>query len=287
MATRQTPGTRAKDDDRSKTCQVLDSALGDGQLSGEEHRQRVLAATTAKTLGDLQDLVSDLQNENAPVQMPDLKPSRVKAASSGVKRGWGIGLAYSAVLVLFGVAIGWGLYGNSSSPFDFTTDPGAKPDGVVPIVNTPPRELQSLGGLSGLFEQMRKNFGDTSGFSLTIRPTRAHLSRPDPRDDRRVLSYSYQGGWGDPSSTTKSDGARSVDLANFDFPAIVGMMKGAPEILGLGSQAIDEVRLDIGPGTDPLDPDVVDIQIYIDGEFDSGYIQVGPDGTCKRCEPAS
>ena len=110
-------------------------------MSGEEHRQRVAAATTAKTLGDLQDLVGDLQNENAPVQMPDLRPSRVKAASSGVKRGWSIGLAYSAVLVLFGVAIGWGLYGNSSSPFDFTTDPGAKPDGVVPIVNTPPREL--------------------------------------------------------------------------------------------------------------------------------------------------
>ena len=68
VATRQTPGTRAKDSDRNDTCQVLDSALAEGQLSMEEHRQRVASATTAATLGELQSLVSDLQNANAPVQ---------------------------------------------------------------------------------------------------------------------------------------------------------------------------------------------------------------------------
>ena len=198
VATRQTAGTRAKDDDRTKTCQILDGALGDGQLSMEEHRERVAAATTAATLGDLQSLVADLQTEHAPIQLPELnKPSRFRSGSG--KRTWGFPLAVTAVLVVFGIAIGWGLYGNSSSPLDFTTDPGAKPDGVVPIVNTPPTELQSLGGLSGLFEQMRKKFGDTTGYSLTIRPDRADLNRPDPRDDRRVLSYDYRGGWGDPT----------------------------------------------------------------------------------------
>ena len=66
VATRQSTGTRAKDDDRTKTCQVLDSALGDGQLSMEEHRQRVATATTAATLGDLQALVDDLQTGERP-----------------------------------------------------------------------------------------------------------------------------------------------------------------------------------------------------------------------------
>ena len=50
MATRQTAGTRAKDTDRNNTCQVLDSALSDGQLSMDEHRTRVAAATTAACL---------------------------------------------------------------------------------------------------------------------------------------------------------------------------------------------------------------------------------------------
>src|SRR6476660_3001765 len=105
VATRQTPGTRAKDSDRNDTCAVLDSALADGQLSGEEHRQRVASATNAATLGELQSLVVDLQTNNAPVQLPTLKsPSRLAGS------GWGIKAAISGVLVLLGMGIGWGLY---------------------------------------------------------------------------------------------------------------------------------------------------------------------------------
>jgi hypothetical protein len=287
VATRQTTGTRAKDDDRTKTCQILDSALGDGQLSMEEHRQRVAAATTAATLGDLQSLVGDLQTENAPVQLPELKrQSRFKAANSdGAKRAWGYPLAVTAVLVVLGIAIGWGLYGNSTSPLDFTTDPGAKPDGVVPVVLTPPKELQSLGGLSGLFEQMRKKFGDTTGYSLTINPDDAYLQRSDPRDDRRVLNYRYQGGWGDPSEGTKSDGQRVVDLATFDLPKVMALVKGAPKTLEMGSQRIDDVSINIDPSRDPLTPDAVNIRIAVDGEFGNGTMELAPDGTVKSITP--
>ena len=45
--------TRATDGDRNDACQVLDAALGDGQLSTEEHRERVSAVTKATTLGEL------------------------------------------------------------------------------------------------------------------------------------------------------------------------------------------------------------------------------------------
>jgi hypothetical protein len=283
VATRQTAGTRAKDDDRTKTCQILDSALGDGQLSMDEHRQRVAAATTAATLGDLQSLVGDLQTENAPVQLPELTKSRLGAARA--KRAWGYTLAMTAVLVVFGIAIGWGLYGNSTSPLDFTTDPGAKPDGVVPVVVTPPKELQSLGGLSGLFEQMRKKFGDTTGYSLTINPADAYLQRSDPRDDRRVLNYRYQGGWGDPSEGTKSDGQRVVDLSTFELPKVMALVKGAPQTLDMGSQRIDDVSINIDPSRDPLTPDAVNIRIAVDGEFGNGTMELAPDGTVKSITP--
>jgi hypothetical protein len=74
-------GTRAKDSDRNDTFQVLDPALSEGQLSMEEHRQRVSAATNATTLGELQSLVSDLQTSDAPVQLPPLEsPSRFRSA---------------------------------------------------------------------------------------------------------------------------------------------------------------------------------------------------------------
>lgn len=127
----------------------------------EEHRERVSTATNAVTLGDLQALVSDLQSESAPAQVPTLK-SRTKLNALGVLA------AAFVVSVLLGVGIGWGLYANTSSPLDFTTDPGARPDGIAPVVLTPPRQLHSLGGLTGLMEQTRKRFGDTMGFRLVI-----------------------------------------------------------------------------------------------------------------------
>ena len=150
MATGQTPSTRAKDSDRTDTCQILDTALAEGQLSMTEHGERVKAATNAATLGELQELVSDLQTANAPTQLR--KPARrLPMLPAGV----GIRIAMAAVLVIFGIAVGWGLYGNTPSPLNFTSDPGAKDDGIPAQVLTPPRQLHSLGGLTGLFTQMK------------------------------------------------------------------------------------------------------------------------------------
>ncbi|MGL5442252.1 MAG: DUF1707 SHOCT-like domain-containing protein, partial [[Mycobacterium] stephanolepidis] len=95
-------GTRAKDSDRNDTCKLLDDALSDGQLSMEEHRERVASATTASTLGQLSSLVSDLQNAKAAAHMPVLKgPQRPWW------RRWYAPAGVAAALVLVGVLIGW------------------------------------------------------------------------------------------------------------------------------------------------------------------------------------
>jgi hypothetical protein len=276
---RQTPATRAKDSDRNDTCQILDSALGEGQLSMEEHRQRVASATTAATLGELQSLISDLQTSNAPVQLPTLKtPSRLGAGS-----GWGTRAAVAGVLVVLGIAIGWGLYGNTSSPLSFTTDPGAKADGIQPVVLTPPRQLQSLGGLTGLLEQMKKKFGDTTGYRLVVYPDYASLDRPDPKDDRRTFSYSYRGGWGDPSTTTKGTGAVAIDLSKFDAKAVVGVLRGAPETLGMKPADVKSTYLIFEPTSDTTaPPEAMDISVYVSSDFGGGYIELNADGSTKR-----
>ena len=80
---------------------------------------------------------------------------------------------------------------------------------------TPPRQLQSLGGLTGLTEQMRQRFGDTMGYRMVIYPEYAVLDRVDPSDERRKVSYTYRGGWGDATSTSaKSDDDVLVDWAS-------------------------------------------------------------------------
>lgn len=287
MATRQTAGTRAKDSDRNDTCKVLDTALSEGQLSMDEHRQRVGAATNAATLGDLQNLVSDLQVANAAVKLPNLKPERVTAAGTGA--GWGLRVATAVVLVVLGIGIGWGLYGNSSSPLSFTTDPGAKADGIPATVLTPPRQLQSLGGLTGLFEQMRQKFGDTSGYSMTIFEDYASLTRPDPKEPRRALNYYYRGGWDDPSETTVSADEKVVDLGAFDIPKMVGLIRGAAQSVGINPAEVKNTHVSIEANSDiTAAPGAIEISVYVTPKFgNSGYIELNGDGTVKRISPAS
>lgn len=284
---RPTTGTRAKDSDRNDICQVLDTALSEGQLSMAEHGERVKAATHAATLGDLQALVSDLQTANAPVTLPDL--SRPKRRRLPLRAGWGVKAAMAAVLVVLGMCIGWGLYGNTSSPLDFESDPGAKSDGIQAKVLTPPRQLQSLNGLNGLFEQMRQRFGSTMGYELDVRADYASLDRPDPADNRRQLNYDYRGGWGDPwgSPSTLSSDDRLVDLAKFDYEKTLAVLRGAPDTLGMNRADVTDTWLGVGPSTDPATPDLVTLEIVVNSDFGTGRIELYPDGTTKAIWPPS
>ncbi|OBF06545.1 hypothetical protein A5730_14615 [Mycobacterium sp. ACS4054] len=272
--------TRAKDINRQDACKILDNALNDGELSMEEHRERVSAATKAITLGDLQDLVSDLQADSSALPTTTVKAGPVPPTF----RGWGVLAAAFVVSVLLGVGIGWGMYGNTKSPLDFTTDPGAKPDGVAPVVLTPPTQLHSVGGLTGLIEQTRKRFGDVVGYRLVIYPTYAVLDRPDPSDDRRVLAYNYRGGWGDPTSSAKSsaDGPVPVDLSKFDVTATVGIMRGAPQTLRMKPSDIKTEYLNIEPATDPTTPGALSLSLYVSSDYGGGYIVFAGDGTVKQ-----
>lgn len=246
----------------------------------EEHRERISMATNAVTLDDLQLLVDDLQSgQGTQIQKP------VQAPKIRVRRN-GLGLAAAAfgVTVLLGIGIGWGLYGNTTSPLDFTSDPGAKSDGIAPVVLTPPKQLQSLGGLTGLLEQTRKRFGDTMGYRLLVYPNYASIDRKDPTDDRRVLDYTYRGGWGDPSSSARnsSTDAAVVDLGKFDVKTVVGILRGAPETVGIKQQDVKSIYLIVEPAKDPTTPGALSLTIYVSSDYGSGYIELAGDGTVKQ-----
>ena len=150
------------------------------------------------------------------------------------------------------------------------------------MVLTPPRQLHSLGGLSGLLEQTRKRFGDTTGYRLVVYPDYAVPERPDPGEDRRQLSYSYRGGWGDPSSSTKSSGAVLVDLGQFDPKVAAGLVRGAPETLGIKPTDVTSTYLIVEPAADPTARTVLTLSVYVSSDYGSGYLQFAGDGTVKH-----
>ena len=183
--------------------------------------------------------MSDLQTAKSLDEDVPVITKVIHRRNPGARPGWGIKAAIAGVLVVFGIAVGWGLYGNTPSPLNFTSDPGAKDDGIPATVLTAPRQLLSLGGFKGLFEQMRQKFGSTMGYELDIHSDMAFLDRPDPQDNRRSLSYHYRGGWGEPTGSPSSvaSDARLVDLAKFDYEKTLGILRGAPETVGIARAA--------------------------------------------------
>jgi hypothetical protein len=150
-------------------------------------------------------------------------------------------------------------------------------------VLTPPRQLHSLGGLEGLFEQMRQRFGDTRGYSLVVYPDYAVLHRADPNEPRRILDYTYRGGWGDSTSTSaKADDDVLVDLGAIDVPKVVEVLRGAHETLGIPKEDVDSVYFVVDPAPNPIMPGELTLTVYVSSELaGSGHIKIGADGSEK------
>src|SRR6185437_9833478 len=71
MSPRPSPrDLRASDTDRDRVVALLGEALTDGRLTADEHAERVQRAFTARTLGELAELTTDLAVTSAqPVRL--------------------------------------------------------------------------------------------------------------------------------------------------------------------------------------------------------------------------
>jgi hypothetical protein len=271
--------TRASDNDRNETCQVLDAALEDGQLSAEEHRERVSAATKAATLGQLGTLVSDLQIRGTAARSPALKsPTRrvALAAAAGV------------VLLAFGAT--WALMGdNQSGPNKSATSTPkttSNPSVTIsvpaaPITPTPTPQLLNLTGVTGVLAQMRTQFGDTLGYQLNIYQDQALLYRPDTANAHVIVEWTFGNG------TWKNMGASAAtlpdsgigDLGKFDVQAVLGVLKTAPQTLQLYDAPQTYLVLE------SLKDGSLYVSVFVsDATKRSGSIEVGPDGATKHIE---
>ncbi|MFD6199232.1 DUF1707 domain-containing protein [Mycobacteriaceae bacterium NPDC060252] len=259
--------TRAKDSDRDVTCKALDAAFGEGQISSEEHRQRIAVATSAQTLGELNGVVSDLQIAALPAYTPTPQPQR---------RRW------PAIVVTAVVAAAVGAGAGSYATRPVPPDPGAVADGVAPLVIAPIK-LFSVPGLTGLLDQMRAKFGDAVGIELTVRSNNASLVRIEPADPNLPITYPYQGGFRDGGAMpgTWRD-VRIGDLSRFDPAKIVGVLRGAPETLNVRSAGDGGTVMVIKPNDEG-----VDITITVAERDRTGRMVVTGSGDPKEVAPAS
>jgi hypothetical protein len=252
-------------------CGLLDTAYADGQLDAEEHRFRTGAATAAKTLGELRELVEDLQLEKP---MPEL---RERAPRQPVRRGRRVA-ATIAALVLLGAGFGMGRL-TASPAAAGGTRVAAGGVAAAPIV-VEPTALHTPAGLRAFIDGVRAEFGTTQIVDLTLYPDYASLEMPVPGAPARAQSYTYRGGFDDPSDTSRQPDMPLVDLAAIDVDKILGLLAGAGESLNVQNPTTRYLTVgDTGDGPE--------IAIHTDNKDTgaSGYLEARPDGTILTLRP--
>jgi hypothetical protein len=80
---------RASDSDRERVVAMLSDALADGRLSYDEHSERSQAALSARTLGDLARLTTDLAlPEHQPLQVEGGQQLAALFSTAGRRGRW-------------------------------------------------------------------------------------------------------------------------------------------------------------------------------------------------------
>lgn len=96
---------RASDADRERVVSLLGEAAGDGRLTPEEHEQRLQAASSARTLGELARLTTDLAAPDAqPVRLDGWRPVLAVFGSQRREGRWVVPERLS-VTAIFGEAV--------------------------------------------------------------------------------------------------------------------------------------------------------------------------------------
>ena len=99
----------------------------------------------------------------------------------------------------------------------------------------PPPALLSIGGLTGFFAQMGRQFGDTLGYQVDIRSQRADLYRPDAVNGHKTVLWIFSdNNWANLQSDAPTPLHTAVgDLSKFDVQAVLDGVRNAPQTLGI------------------------------------------------------
>lgn len=248
MADARSRGVRARDTDRVDACTLLDSARDAGELTDAEHAHRTSKAMAAKTFGDLDAVLDDLQIPANLVNSPVVRANR-----RGPSARWKVAAAIVVAAALLGVFAG--CVSRVAAP---------KPDLPDPTTGQ---------GLASFVEAYKDHFGDTEADEITLFPTYVVIERRPadpaaPRDDY----YRYDGGFRTIGDIPRSPGTDIVDLSVLDLKKIAGLLAGAPQSAGVPNGRISHVTIAHGKDGGPT------VTVHVADGPKSGYLKVTATG---------
>lgn len=252
---------RARDTDRDAVGEVLDAARNTGQLSEDEHRARLESAAAARTLGDLDRLVRDLQ-------VPRELATAVPVAPRDRSIRWIVGLAAALVLAVGAAVVA-----------ARTVEDAPASTADVAAVEAEPAGLLTLAEITRLFDTLEQELGSLEVDDVLVYPDRALIDRPVPGKPGRSEGYVYEVDSGRPSLEGPDDGTRipaaPVDLAALrpNLPKLIGLVRGIEQSVAVPNP--DSIHLSI-----ERDDDIPAVEILVSNQdaAATGWLTMAFDG---------
>lgn len=280
-------GFRARDADRERYVEVIESAYVDGQLGEQDRELRVARALTAETLDELDALTRDLQNQPAavvvrPAPAPTPATPARAAQTSGTTPTKVIGVAVAALFVLVVLAMAsssqdaTGTYGTDAGiavPWE-TIDEGG---GLVPE----PGFRMRAADVRSMIGEYEARFGTLEAHEVVFFPRRVVVQVPVGTRGRRFETWTWNGAWVRTADAAPVEGGRGlVDLGTLVARALVDNVETAEGALRVEQGRFDRAVLSRS-GDDPAV-----VTITVTNTFnESGTLTTTPAGEILGRQP--
>ncbi|MGK8521186.1 DUF1707 SHOCT-like domain-containing protein [Nocardia asteroides] len=251
MATTRYSGIRARDTDRADVCGLLDTALAEGQITASEHAARTTKAMRAKSFGELDALIGDLQIPGELVNAPVVRVDRRRP------RRWLAPVSTVVAALVVGAMVG----GISRCGVDLPGSSEKVPD------------LTTGAGLAYFLAEYRAEFGDLVADEVTLYPKYGLVDRQTPGHASETSDFRYNGDFRTSTTSERKAGTRTLDLAAVDVPTVARLLAGAPQTVKCPDGVITHVivqydthgSMDRGPV----------LEIHVKGKGgESGYMSI-------------
>ena len=272
-------GFRAKDADRERYVDVIETAYVDGQLGDQDRELRVSRALTAETLDELEALTRDLQNRPAPVVVAaapaptrPAPPARPGTSPTGKLVG---SVAALVVGIVFIGAVS-SMHSVQEDWADGTDYAETVPWEAIDAEPAEPGFSMTRRGVRELVDAYEAEFGTLEAVEVVFRPRRVTVQVPAGGPRTRVERWTWDGAWRKESDATAAP-QRSVDLGAIDAGALMDNLATAKRALGVERGRFTHATL-TDPGEAPAE-----LTIHVENEFhETGYLSTTPDGEILR-----
>lgn len=262
---------RARDTDRDRALEVLESAYADGQLGDADRDLRVSRARAAETLDELASLTRDLRvtaaRDVSPVSAsstPDRPAARRPAPS-----GRALAALVIAVVALLGLGVASTLLATFSSSVDQSSQaPSPSPIESVDVQTDGAGFAMTPGQVRKLLTSYERRFGTLDSYSVVLNSERAIVQVPVKGPRPRYARWLYDGAWRRLATTTAVlSPAQVFDLGALDVRQLFGNVAKAERALNVEGGSLTHVVVH------RWDDDVATVNLYVANMFnESGYL---------------